>query len=306
MDSVQRSGVIVAHYGVEVEVLFTNSAVPERIGVKRNSGHVVGDNVLVKENVLTRQERISVLSRLDARGGIHYVGANIDILCIVVTCEPLCPQNFIDRAIIAARASAIRPVLIANKSDLSCSADFFDSLCNSYKDSIEILSVSARTGENIDSIVGLFSKGHRGVFVGTTGVGKSSIVNTILPESNLQTGEICEIKKRGRHTTTVSTLHLLENGGELIDSPGFNDFGLVDLTTIALSNHFPGFEMVHVLPCKFRNCMHRNEPDCSVLEFVGKDMIPRERYNTYLQLLAEVEALELSPNYRENRNRRKK
>lgn len=306
MESVERSGVIVAHYGVEVDVLFSNNTVPERIGVKRNSGHVVGDNVIVKENVLFRLDRNSALSRLDARGGVHFVGANIDILCIVVTCEPLPPPHFIDRAIIAARASAITPVLIANKSDLLCFSDYFNSIRATYKDSVEILSVSAHTSEGIESIVELFSKGHRGVFVGTTGVGKSSIVNTILPESKLQVGEICEIKKRGRHTTTVATLHLLENGGELIDSPGFNDFGLVDLTTIGLSHHFPGFEMIQTFPCKFRNCMHRNEPDCAVLARVREGTIPEERYRTYLQLLTEVEALELSPNYRENRNRRKK
>jgi ribosome biogenesis GTPase len=302
----KEEGVIVAHYGIAVDVLFTENEECRMIRVKRNSGHVVGDRVVVEEEVLTRLQRQSELSRLDARGGIHIVGANLDVLCIVVCCEPLSPPGFIDRAIVAARASDLRPVLVINKSDLPCFHEYNFTTAAAYRDSVEIFTVSAVSAKGLEALSTFFSKGHRGIFVGPTGVGKSSILNTLLPELNLQTGEISESKKRGRHTTTVSTLHLLGGGGELIDSPGFNDFGLVDTTVQQLATYFPGFEDAGQQTCKFRDCKHSEEPECTVTELVGEGKISRERYATYLQILTEVEALEAEPKYRERRNRRKK
>ncbi|TKB25672.1 ribosome small subunit-dependent GTPase A [Desulfopila sp. IMCC35006] len=276
------------------------------IRVKRNSGHVVGDKVVIKEEVLTRLERSSELSRMDARGGRHIVGANLDVLCIVVSCEPLPPPGFIDRAIVSARAAHLRPVLIVNKSDLPCSADYLAAIESVYKKSLKIFTMSAEHGTGLEPLVTFFSEGHRGVFVGPTGVGKSSILNALLPKINLTTGEISETKKRGRNTTTVSTLHLLSDGGELIDSPGFNDFGLVDISAEQLSTYFPGFEEAGRQACRFRDCKHREEPECRVIELVDQGGIDTARYTIYLQMLTEVEALQIEPDYRERRHRRKK
>ncbi len=158
----------------------------------------------------------------------------------------------------------------------------------------------------MSSLVALFAQGLRGVFVGTTGVGKSSILNNILPSVHLQTGAISETKKRGRHTTTVSTLHSLRDGGELIDSPGFNDFGLVDISVSELSAFFPSFEVLEDSPCKFRDCLHRNEPGCTVVEYVRESKINSSRYGVFLHLLGEVEAMAQENQYRLSRNRRKK
>ncbi len=299
-------GVIVAHYGVAVDVQFSGDNERCMVRVKRNSGHVVGDNVVVEGELLTRQERVSELCRMDARGGIHIVGANLDVLCIVVTCEPLPPPGFIDRAIVSARANDLRPVLVLNKSDLACFDEYQLSISSVYSDTIDIFKLSAETAEGLAALTDFFSEGHRGIFVGPTGVGKSSILNTLLPEITLQTGEISETKKRGRNTTTVSTLHRLTDGGELIDSPGFNDFGLVDISVPELAAYFPGFEPADQEPCKFRDCKHGKEPGCSVIELVAHKRISKERYSTYLQILAEVEAFEKEPRYRELRNRRKK
>jgi ribosome biogenesis GTPase len=302
----KREGIIVAHYGVAVDVLYTDDSSRAMVRVKRNSGHVVGDAVLIEDDTLVRLERRSELSRMDARGGVHIVGANLDILCIVVTCEPLPPPGFIDRAIVAARASGHTPVLVLNKSDLACFKSYEESIYPLYKNSLEIFSVSAEKSDNLDELKHFFAKGHRGIFVGSTGVGKSSILNKLLPEINLATGEISESKKRGRHTTTVSTLHYLEDGGELVDSPGFNDFGLVDTSVAELSLYFPGFEKASETPCKFRDCKHRNEPECAVIDALNAGTINQARYKTYLQILDEVETMEQEPKYRDRRNRRKK
>jgi ribosome biogenesis GTPase len=301
-----KKGVIVAHYGVAVDVLFTEDNARSMIRVKRNSGHVVGDNVVIHGEVLTRLPRSSELSRMDARGGKHIVGANLDVLCIVVSCEPLPPPGFIDRAIVSARASALRPVLIINKSDLPCFAEYRKAIQPVYQDSVTVFTLSAEEGTGLDPLSDFFREGHRGVFVGPTGVGKSSILNSLLPEINLTTGEISETKKRGRNTTTVSTLHLLKEGGELIDSPGFNDFGLVDISIHQLSSYFPGFEKAGLDSCRFRDCKHREEPQCRVRELVGLNEIDPQRYTMYLQMLTEVEALDSAPDYRERRHRRKK
>jgi ribosome biogenesis GTPase len=301
-----KKGVIVAHYGVAVDVLFSEDNERSMVRVKRNSGHVVGDKVVIKEDVLTRLERSSELSRMDARGGIHIVGANLDVLCIVVSCEPLPPPGFIDRAIVSARASNLRPVLVINKSDLACFAEYQAAVQPVYQESVKIFTLSAEDGSGLETLTAFFREGHRGVFVGPTGVGKSSILNTLLPEIHLTTGEISETKKRGRNTTTVSTLHLLPDGGELIDSPGFNDFGLVDISIHQLSTYFPGFEKAGMEACRFRDCKHREEPGCKVKELVEQNQIDKARYTIYLQMLSEVEALDTEPKYRDRRHRRKK
>ncbi|MBU1567884.1 MAG: ribosome small subunit-dependent GTPase A [Proteobacteria bacterium] len=301
-----ENGLIVAHYGVAVEVFFATSNDRRTVRVKRNSGHVVGDQVIIQDEILTRLERKSELSRMDARGGVHLVGANLDILCIVVSCEPLPPLGFIDRAIVAARATGLRPVLIINKEDLPCSAAYRSEVQLTYGESLTTLSMSAITGTGLSQLKGLFSEGLRGIFVGTTGVGKSSILNGLLPALNLQTGEINETTKRGRHTTTVSTLHTLPGGGELVDSPGFNDFGLVAIDVRQLALYFPGFEPARETGCRFRDCRHRDEPDCAVSHLLAAGAINNDRYTTYLQILSEVDGLTVEPKYRVKRHRRKK
>lgn len=302
----RREGLIVAHYGVAVDVLFTESKEKTMIRVKRKSGHVVGDRVVVEGEVLTRLERTSELSRMDARGGVHLVGANLDILGIVVSCEPLPPPGFIDRAIVAARASRVVPILVVNKADLVCFAEYFETVRTLYAESTQIFTVSAVSGEGLTTITDFFSDNHRGAFIGPTGVGKSSILNSLLPELNLSVGAISESKKRGRHTTTVSTLHNLSGGGELIDSPGFNDFGLIDVSAAELAAYFPGFEKAGRETCRFRDCKHQTEPGCTVTDLVNRQQIKEERYTTYCQILTEVEAMLIEPKYRERRHRRKK
>ncbi len=301
-----EEGLIVAHYGVAVEVVFAETNDRRMIRVKRSSGHVVGDRVTIRNDILTRLPRKSELSRMDARGGVHIVGANLDILGIVVSCEPLPPPGFIDRAVVAARAAGIQPVLVLNKSDLPCFADYHAATRCVYQDATLIFVVSAVSGDGLSSLSKFFNEGHRGVFIGPTGVGKSSILNTLLPDINLQTGEISESRKRGRHTTTVSTLHALLGGGELIDSPGFNDFGLINVSSAELAAYFPGFENAGRDTCRFRDCRHQTEPGCTVTGLVDKKQIKEERYTTYLQILTEIEAMLTEPQYRERRHRRKK
>ncbi len=283
-----RRGMIVAHLGVAVEVLFEDGErLPVR--VKRNSGHVVGDQVLVRGEVLERLPRSSELRRRDARGALHLVGANLDVLGVVVAPRPLPPPGFVDRAIVAARSAGLQPFIIVNKEDLDGAAELTGELQALYGASLPVFSLSAKASIGLDRLRRFMAEGHRGAFVGTTGVGKSSLLNALCPDLGLTVGELCEARGVGRHTTTVATLHALAGGGELIDTPGFRDFGLVDIVVDQLIVHFPGFEQAMMARCRFRDCRHRAEPGCAVTALVNNGVLAEDRYRAYLDLLAEVE-----------------
>lgn len=292
-----RRGVIVAHLGVSVEVLF-DSRERQMVRVKRRSGHVVGDDVLVRGEVLERLARRTELRRRDALGGVHLVGANLDVLGIVVAAFPLPPAGFIDRAVVSARAAGLDPFLVINKCDLSTAEDSVALLLGIYAGSLTAFPLSAATGDGLAPLRAFLGAGHRGAFVGTTGVGKSSLLNALCPEIDLRVGGLNELNYKGCNTTTVSTLHALPDGGELVDTPGFQDFGLVDITMQDLAAHYPGFEEARQLACRFRNCRHRSEPGCAVVELVAQGHITAERYAAYLDILDEVEAGELEARQR--------
>ncbi|MDD2367223.1 MAG: ribosome small subunit-dependent GTPase A [Desulfuromonadaceae bacterium] len=299
MSSFTPNGLIVAHHGISVEVLFNNGS-RRMVRVKRNSGHVVGDGVTVTGEVLNRLARRTELQRRDARGGIHLVAANLDVLGIVVA--PQSPGGFIDRAIVAARAARLEPFLLVNKCDLDESAELLAELKALYTGSLPVFPISATDRIGLENVEKFLSSGYRGAFVGTTGVGKSSLLNALCPDIDLKVGRISDYKSIGRHTTTVSTLHALAGGGELVDTPGFRDFGLVDITVEELAEYFPGFEEHQNAACRFRNCRHRTEPGCAVLELVKSSRIPAARYEAYMDILKEVENQQEAARSREWKN----
>jgi ribosome biogenesis GTPase len=278
---------ITAHHGIEVEVLFTTGK-RRMVRVKRSSGHVVGDDVEVTGEVLRRLPRRTELRRRDARGGIHLVAANLDVLGIVVALNS--PSGFIDRAIVSARVAQLQPFVVVSKCDLEDTAALLANLQRIYFGSVPVFALSAKNQTGLAPLQAFMNEGHRGVFVGSSGVGKSSLLNALCPEIDLKVGKVSDYNGLGRHTTTVSTLHALSGGGELVDTPGFRDFGLVDITAEELSRHFPGFEEHGEMRCRFRNCRHRTEPSCAVIRLVELGQIPADRYSMYLELLSEVEA----------------
>ena len=296
-----RAGVIISHHGVAVDVRWDDG---ERslVRVKRRSGHVVGDCVALKGEALERLPRRTELRRRGAREGIHLIGANLDVLGIVVSTLPLPPPGFIDRAIIAARAASLVPFIVVNKCDLMDSAGLASSLHNSYADHLPVFSLSAATGVGLDPLRA-FLANHRGAFIGVTGVGKSSLLNALCPEIDLAVGEVNVTAGRGRHTTTVSTLNCLPGGGELIDTPGFHDFGLIDVSSHDLLAYFPGLEQNDEMTCRFRDCRHHSEPGCAIRELVAQGRISKERYESYLVILSEVEASERESRQREWKNK---
>lgn len=284
-------GTIVAHLGVAVEVSLADGR-RVTVKIKRRSGHVVGDEVMVRGEVLERLERKTELRRRDALNCTHLVAANLDVLGIVVAALPLPPAGFIDRAVVAARSAGLEPFLVVNKCDLDGAAASVAASRDIYAGSLPVFALSAATGEGLDSLREFLSANHRGAFVGTTGVGKSSLLNALCPAAELRVGGLNQLNYKGCNTTTVATLHTLPTGGELIDTPGFQDFGLVDITLDELAEYYPGFERIRESSCRFRNCRHRSEPGCAVREAVEEEIISRERFTTYHELQDEVEAAE--------------
>jgi ribosome biogenesis GTPase len=213
------------------------------------------------------------------------------VLGVVVAPLPLPPAGFIDRAIVGARAAHMEPFLVVNKSDLAVAPEFVAALRTTYADSVTLFPLSASDGSGLSPLLEFLAKGHRGAFIGTTGVGKSSLLNALCPKIDLRVGELNTYNGRGCNTTTVSTLHSLTGGGELVDTPGFQDFGLVEIAVLEFALHFPGFEKVE-MACRFRDCRHRSEPGCAVVEYVEQGLVQAERYETYLAILGEVEVAE--------------
>jgi ribosome biogenesis GTPase len=283
-----EEGLVVAHFGVEVEIRLGDGQSLRR-PVRRRSDVVVGDRALVGASDFERLERETVLRRRDVRGRIRAIAANLDVLGIVVAPSPQSPAGYLDRGVVAARAARIEPFVVANKRDLEGSQALVVRLEETYSPAIPVFSLSAGTGEGLEALCGFLSEAGRGAFIGTSGVGKSSLLNALCPGLELKVGALNTFTRLGRHVTSNSTLHRLAGGGELIDTPGFRDFVPVELSRWDLSACFPGLEAALAEPCRFRDCAHRSEPGCRVLEGVAAGQIAAERHRAYLAILADLE-----------------
>lgn len=284
-------GVIVAHFGIALAVRLDDGT-RRRVRVRRNSNHIVGDRVRLEAAGVVGLPGRGVLRRRDSHGRTRAVASNLDLLGIVVSPRPASPTGFVDRAIVGARAAGIEPVIVVNKCDLAGARLLFEELGEGYSAIARRLLVSAVSGEGLEGLRAVFAVGMRGAFVGTSGVGKSSLLNALCPELDLEVGEINELSGLGRHVTSNATLHQLPGGGELIDTPGFRDFGPVEVSARELAAHFPGFEASLSERCHFRDCMHRSEPGCVVREAVVEERVSAARHTAYLELLSDLEAAE--------------
>ena len=277
-----KTGIIVSHLGIKVSVEFHDHEC-SMIRVARNSGHVVGDRVVIEHEKLTRLERENYLIR-HTRFGDQIMAANLNAVGIVVSTIPKIPHIFIDRVVVATRSQNIEPIIILNKSDLPKSTQLHDDLVLTYGSSLQIFSVSARREEGLTNLKIALAKVGRSALIGVSCVGKSSLMNVLLPDAKLSTSDDIDEREHGKHVTTVSNLLHLPSGGELIDTPGIRDFEPVDIDVKELAPYFVGFEKALQTPCKFRNCLHTKEPGCSIRDAVKSGEIQAERYETYLEL----------------------
>jgi ribosome biogenesis GTPase len=284
----EKKGILCAHYGVAVDVRLSHGEVLEKIRVGRKSGHVVGDEVVVKAGTLKRLPRHSELKRRSSFGRTRVMAANLDGLGLVVACEPAPPRDFLDAGIVAARDGGMIPFVVVNKADLSPSAELATRLRALLGPDIGIFEVSAQEGAGLDGLSGHLAQWSLVALVGPSGVGKSSLVNALVPDADLLVGQVSEASGHGKHTTTRSTLLPLPGGGHLVDTPGIREMGMADVQAEALAHHFAGFDHLDLQPCRYRNCLHRDEPGCAIKNAAEMGALDEDRYQTYLRLLDAV------------------
>jgi ribosome biogenesis GTPase len=214
------------------------------------------------------------------------IAANLDLALLVVTlASPRTSLGFIDRFLVTAEAYSIPASLIFNKLDLF--SDEGLEILDDYKSIYENIgypcySVSALEGTNIDVVQNLL-KDKVTLFSGHSGVGKSSLINSLLPDLDLRTHMVSEWSDKGMHTTTFAEMFDLPQGGYIIDTPGIRELGVIDIEKQELSHFFP--EMRQMLnQCRFNNCRHINEPGCAVLDALEAGEIAPSRYDSYLSI----------------------
>lgn len=221
----------------------------------------------------------------------HIIAANLDQAMLICTVrEPRTSQGFIDRFLVTAAAYHIPVILVFNKKDLHKPKDLekFENFRELYTDiGYPVLLVSMARSEGIDVIQELL-KDKTTLLAGHSGVGKSSVINGLLPGLRLRTKEVSGWSGKGMHTTTFAEMFDLPEGGRLIDTPGVREFGIIDIPKTELSHYF--LEMQPYIPrCQFNNCLHIIEPGCAVKEAVEAGNIDPERYISYATMLETIE-----------------
>lgn len=216
----------------------------------------------------------------------HIIAANMDQAFLIVTlASPRTSLGFIDRFLVTAEAYHIPATLIFNKLDLFSDEglEILEDFMSIYENiGYPCYAVSASDGTNIDIIENLL-KDKTTLFSGHSGVGKSSLINKLIPGIEIKTGEISDWSDSGKHTTTFAEMYDLPFGGKLIDTPGIRELGVFDIDKKQLAHYFPEFrERMH--DCKFNNCVHINEPGCAVLKALEEGEIEPSRYESYLSI----------------------
>jgi ribosome biogenesis GTPase len=264
-------------------------------GIRSTNPVAVGDFVEITCN----QEGTAFITAIDDRRNYiirkssnlskqsHIIAANVDQAFLVVTVNyPETSTKFIDRFLASAEAYRVPVVLVFNKCDLLSAEELhYQKMMMQLYDTIgyQCVSVSAIEGTGLDALHDLM-KGKITLLSGHSGVGKSTLINSLLPGVNLRTSEISDAHNTGMHTTTFSEMLKLPDGGWLIDTPGIKGFGTFDMEREELSSYFR--EIFHFSKdCRFSNCTHTHEPGCAVLKALENHYIAQSRYESYLSML---------------------
>lgn len=262
------------------------------------------DNVTGVIHTIHDRKNYIIRKSVNLSKQVHIIAANIDKVFLLVTINnPPTTTSFIDRFLVTAEAYGIEAVLVFNKIDTFDEATLDEQLYLQYIYSqigYSCLRISSVTGKGIDKLKEVM-QGHVSMFSGHSGVGKSTLINTLQPSLNLKTKEISEQHSQGQHTTTFAEMFDLDFNARIIDTPGIRGFGIVDMEKDELGDYFPEFFALKN-QCKFNNCMHKDEPHCAVKEALEKDEIAWSRYRSYLQILEGEDESYRSDNYADERN----
>lgn len=292
--SPEQPGLLIAHYGTTL-IVENQAGKLFQCGLRQNLGTLVtGDEIIWQQIdettgvVVACLPRRSVITRPD-RHTTKPIVANVDRMVIVSALEPLPQQTTLDRYLVLAEILNLPALIVINKGDLPVKAqhEFLRHRLEVYQridyPSVE---VSSKTRMGIPALEELLQN-HTSIFVGQSGVGKSSLLNCLVPNAKAQIRELSKIQRLGRHTTTASRLYHLPNGGNLIDSPGIHQFNLHHFTKEQIANGFKEF-LPFLGCCKFRNCEHKTEPGCALLAAVNEGKIDSLRLQNYHALISDL------------------
>ncbi|MGF1687804.1 small ribosomal subunit biogenesis GTPase RsgA [Photobacterium japonica] len=292
-----REGLVITRFGQHADVEDPDTGVIHRCNLRRSIQSLVsGDRVVWRPGVESLHgisgvveavhERESMLTRPDYYDGVKAVAANVNQIIIVSAVLPELSLNIIDRYLIAAETVGIQPLIVLNKIDLLDAETrvHVEKTLTLYNDiGYQVRYVSSDTGEGMDVLKDDL-KDHISIFAGQSGVGKSSMVNTLMPEVDAEIGDVSENSGLGQHTTTAARLYHFPGGGDLIDSPGVREFGLWHLEAEQVTNAFVEFRD-YLGGCKFRDCKHGNDPGCIIREAMEEGKISKERYDSYHRII---------------------
>jgi ribosome biogenesis GTPase len=231
--------------------------------------------------IATRRTRLSRLAHVHSDLSEQVIAVNVDVLVIVASAvKPRFKPGLVDRYMIAAQVGAIEPLLVVNKMDLVESEPGEVQLYRGL--GLPVIQTSCVTGLGLDELRRAL-RGKLAVFAGHSGVGKSSILNVMSPALDIRTGEVSDINEKGRHTTALSRMHLIDGDIRIIDTPGVRNLGIFNVTTEEVAFYFPEFVEI-AGQCRFHNCTHIHEPECAVRNAVEAGDIPRLRYESYRRI----------------------
>jgi ribosome biogenesis GTPase / thiamine phosphate phosphatase len=299
----EQGGILIRRYGAQADVE-NNTGGILRCQLRRNLGEpVAGDRVVWREIIseddekvagviVALQERHSVLKRPVPYAGLKAIAANIDQMLIVNANPPGISLDMIDRYLVASHWLNVPAVLIFNKCDgyEAQEKEQLEQYQTLYqKMGLKVLFASAKSGEGIDDIRHSMQN-KTSIFVGQSGVGKSSLINNILGYEVTATKNVSETSGLGVHTTTAACLYrMTDSTGSIIDSPGIREFGLDHMQPNEVFNGFQEFE-TYRYQCKFRNCSHKNEPGCAIQTAVEAGEIAQSRYQSFIKIIESAES----------------
>lgn len=297
----EQKGLVITHFGQQLDIEALEGEHAGRVFrcFQRSNLEplVSGDEVAWQPGeplgvVVANMPRRSVLRRPSTFGDIRPVAANIDTVLIVIAPLPEPHGNLVDRYLVAAELTGLVPVVLLNKTDLvnNDNRKALDTLLDRYQRiGYQVLRVSGRTGDGLPALHERLKR-HTSIFVGQSGVGKSALLNSLMPGVNTLEGALSEGVDKGRHTTTAARLFHFPEGGNLIDSPGIREFGLWHISPAELIEGFCEFRpfLGH---CRFRDCKHQQEPGCRILAAVEAGDIDPERLASYRQILESGDVL---------------
>ncbi len=267
-------------------------------GIKSTNPVAVGDRVVFEVEQLG-DTTLGIISSIEVRKNYivrksvnlskqtHIIAANLDQVFLLVTLNnPRTFPVFIDRFLVTAEAYQVPAILLFNKTDTYTPDELSElhQLAGQYGQiGYVCIAISATTGENVDRVKQAML-GKTSMFSGHSGVGKSSLINCLVPGLDIKTAQLTDQHAQGKHTTTFAEMYDLPFGAQIIDTPGIKGFGIVDMEKEEIGNYFPEF-FQRKSGCKFNNCLHLDEPQCAIKLAVDANEIAQSRYNSYVQIV---------------------